>query len=310
MDIRALGYLRIETADLAAWRTYVLDILGMAEAEGTTDTRLNVRIDDRTHRFQFVAGDRDRLLAAGFEVANARALREAAAELESAGHPVKQADDATLADRRVQGLIHCEDPSGNPLEIYWGQAQDHSPLGTPYGNRFVTGGPHGSHGPHNPHENLGLGHVVLPAAETEATLDFYENLLGFQLRDSMRLPPVAVPTGAPGRDFHWMHFLSPNRRHHSLGLYPGALPPGIVHFMVELETLDDVGYCLDRMNKAGIPIASTLGRHSNDHMVSFYAQAPGGFQVEYGWDGLLVDPATWTAKEITADSFWGHQWNG
>lgn len=157
---------------------------------------------------------------------------------------------------------------------------------------------------------MGLGHVVLPAPDTEATLDFYENLLGFQLRDSMKLPPVAVPTGAPGKDFHWMHFLSPNRRHHSLGLYPGALPPGIVHFMVELERLDDVGYCLDRMNKAGIPIASTLGRHSNDHMVSFYAQAPGGFQVEYGWDGLIVDPATWTAKEITADSFWGHQWNG
>jgi 3,4-dihydroxy-9,10-secoandrosta-1,3,5(10)-triene-9,17-dione 4,5-dioxygenase len=45
-------------------------------------------------------------------------------------------------------------------------------------------------------------------------------------------------------------------------------------------------------------------------MVSFYAKAPGGFQVEYGWDGLVVDPATWVAKEITADSFWGHQWNG
>lgn len=307
MDIRALGYLRIETADLAAWRTYVLDVLGMAEARGTTDTLLNVRIDDRTHRFQFVAGDQDRMLAAGFEVANARALEDAAAELESAGYAVKQGDGATLADRRVQGLVHCEDPSGNPLEIYWGQAQDHTPLATPYGNRFVTGVPHGPHGAHG---NLGLGHVVLPAADTEATLDFYENLLGFQLRDSMKLPPAAVPTGAPGREFHWMHFLSPNRRHHSLGLYPGALPPGIVHFMVELETLDDVGYCLDRMNKAGIPIASTLGRHSNDRMVSFYAQAPGGFQVEYGWDGLVVDPATWTAKEITSDSFWGHQWNG
>ncbi|MFF4007968.1 VOC family protein [Streptomyces sp. NPDC001717] len=297
MDIRALGYLRIETADLAAWRGYVLDVLGMTEAQGSTDAQLNVRIDDRIHRFQFVAGAQDRLLAAGFEVANAKALAEAAAELEAAGYAVKPGDATTLADRRVQGLVHCEDPSGNPLELYWGQAQDHTPLASPYGNRFVTG-------------ELGLGHVVLPAPDTETTLDFYENLLGFQLRDSMKLPPVAVPTGAPGKDFHWMHFLSPNRRHHSLGLYPGALPPGIVHFMVELERLDDVGYCLDRMNAAGIPIASTLGRHSNDHMVSFYAQAPGGFQVEYGWDGLIVDPATWTAKEITADSFWGHQWNG
>ncbi|MFC7886270.1 VOC family protein [Streptomyces sp. NPDC057376] len=297
MDIRALGYLRLETTRLAEWRTYALDVLGMVEAPGTTEDTLRLRMDDRAHRIVVQAGTGDRLLAAGWEVANAAALARAGQELEAAGVAVKPADAAELADRRVRGLIHVTDPCGNPLEIYWGQAQDHTALGAPYGNRFVTG-------------DLGLGHVVLPVPDVEAALDFYENLLGFQLRDSMKLPPQAVPTAAEQRDFHWMHFLSPNKRHHSLGLYPGALPPGIVHFMVELETLDDVGRGLDRMNAAGIPIASSLGRHTNDHMVSFYAQAPGGFQVEYGWDGLLVDPDTWVAKEITADSFWGHQWNG
>ncbi|MER5712691.1 VOC family protein [Streptomyces sp. NPDC002122] len=297
MDIRALGYLRLETTDLDAWRRYALDVLGMVQATGTTDDTLLLRVDDRAYRIAIQAGESDRLLAAGWEVANGAALAEAAAELEAAGVAVKAADDAELAERRVQGLIHLTDPCGNPLEIYWGQAQDHTPLGTPYGNRFVTG-------------DLGLGHVVLPVPDIETALDFYEKLLGFQLRDSMKLPPQAVPTATEQRDFHWMHFLSPNSRHHSLGLYPGALPPGIVHFMVELETLDDVGRGLDRTKAAGIPIASSLGRHTNDRMVSFYAQAPGGFQVEYGWDGLIVDPATWVAKEITADSFWGHQWNG
>ncbi|MFF2777297.1 VOC family protein [Streptomyces sp. NPDC058052] len=297
MDIRALGYLRLETTRLDEWRRYTLDILGMAEAPGSTDTTLLLRVDDRAYRIAIQAGESDRLLAAGWEVANASALADAATALEAAGVAVKTADAAELAERRVQGLIHLTDPCGNPLELYWGQAQDHTPLATPYGNRFVTG-------------DLGLGHVVLPVPDIEAALDFYENLLGFQLRDSMKLPPQAVPTATERRDFHWMHFLSPNRRHHSLGLYPGALPPGIVHFMVELETLDDVGLGLDRMHAAGIPIASSLGRHTNDRMVSFYAQAPGGFQVEYGWDGLVVDPATWVAKEITADSVWGHQWNG
>ncbi|MFI8388120.1 hypothetical protein [Streptomyces sp. NPDC085540] len=33
LDIRALGYLRIETADLPAWRTYVPDVLGTTAAE-------------------------------------------------------------------------------------------------------------------------------------------------------------------------------------------------------------------------------------------------------------------------------------
>ena len=297
MDIRALGYLRISTTKLDEWRTYALDVLGMVEAPGTTEDTLYLRLDDRAFRIAVHAGDSERLLAAGWEVANAAALAEATRELEAAGHAVKPAEAEELAARRVQGMVHVTDPGGNPLEIYWGQAQDHNPLGAPYGNRFVTG-------------DLGLGHVVLPVPDIEAALDFYENVLGFQLRDSMKLPPQAVPTAKEQREFHWMHFLSPNRRHHSLGLYPGELPPGIVHFMVELETLDDVGRGLDRMNAAGIPIASSLGRHTNDRMVSFYAQAPGGFQVEYGWDGLIVDPATWVAKEITADSFWGHRWNG
>ncbi|MER7721535.1 VOC family protein [Streptomyces flaveolus] len=297
MDIRALGYLRLETTRLEEWRTYTLDVLGMVEASGTTEDTLYLRIDDRSYRIAVQAGASDRLLAAGWEVANEAALTTATQELEAAGFAVKTADAAELAERRVQGLIHVTDPGGNPLEIYWGQAQDHTALGTPYGNRFVAG-------------DLGLGHVVLPVPDIEAARDFYENLLGFQLRDSMKLPAQAVPTATRQQDFHWMHFLSPNRRHHSLGLYPGALPPGIVHFMVELETLDDVGRGLDRMQAADIPIASSLGRHTNDRMVSFYAQAPGGFQVEYGWDGLLVDPATWVAKEITADSFWGHHWNG
>jgi 3,4-dihydroxy-9,10-secoandrosta-1,3,5(10)-triene-9,17-dione 4,5-dioxygenase len=302
MDIRALGYLRLETAKLAEWRSYLVDILGMMEAGGSGDDLLYVRIDDRADRIGFRAGEADRVLAAGFEVPTARALDEAAEELEKAGFPVRAAGAAELAERRVQGMFQVSDPNGNPLELFWGHAQDHSPLATGYGTRFVTG--------HRTAGDLGLGHVVLPAPDMAAAVEFYQHLLGFQHRDMMKLPPQAVPTAAEQREFYWMNFLSPNRRHHSLGLYPGALPTGIVHFMVEVEKLDDVGYALDRMQAAGVPIASTLGRHSNDLMVSFYAQAPGGFQVEYGWDGLVVDPETWTSREITADSLWGHQWNG
>jgi 3,4-dihydroxy-9,10-secoandrosta-1,3,5(10)-triene-9,17-dione 4,5-dioxygenase len=43
-------------------------------------------------------------------------------------------------------------------------------------------------------------------------------------------------------------------------------------------------------------------------MVSFYVATPGGFDVECGTQGLLVDPDTWVTTEITAVSYWGHQW--
>ena len=54
------------------------------------------------------------------------------------------------------------------------------------------------------------------------------------------------------------------------------------------------------------PVSSTLGRHANDLMVSFYVQTPGGFDIEYGTDGRIVDDSTWVSRETTAVSLWGH----
>ena len=39
-----------------------------------------------------------------------------------------------------------------------------------------------------------------------------------------------------------------------------------------------VGQALDRVNKDGFQLSSTLGRHTNDKMVSFYVRAPGGWE--------------------------------
>ena len=38
-------------------------------------------------------------------------------------------------------------------------------------------------------------------------------------------------------------------------------------------------------------IATTFGRHSNDHD-SFYSWSPSKFMVEYGWGGRTIDPRT------------------
>ena len=80
--------------------------------------------------------------------------------------------------------------------------------------------------------------------------------------------------------------------------------PGLVHLMVEVDTLDAVGQALDRINKDGFQLSSTLGRHTNDKMVSFYVRAPGDWDIEFGTDGMRVDETHYTAEEITADSYW------
>ncbi len=112
----------------------------------------------------------------------------------------------------------------------------------------------------------------------------------------------------PGQGLHFMHVNNP--RHHSLALYEDANNPvGCVHLMLEVLDVDEVGYCMDRVAEREIPIVSSLGRHTNDRMVSTYVQSPAGFALEYGFDGVQVDWQHYTPTESTRTSVWGHRWN-
>jgi 3,4-dihydroxy-9,10-secoandrosta-1,3,5(10)-triene-9,17-dione 4,5-dioxygenase len=254
-------------------------------------------MDEMPARLVIVPGSSEKLLASGWEVADAAALAAVGRALSEAGVPYKAASDAELAARRVGALLTLEDPDGQPLEVFCGAALEHRPAVSPYGNRFVTG-------------DMGLGHVVLPVPPgSTAAFDFYTEVLGFRLRDSMRMPAEFFG-GKPGDPPVWFRFLGCNARHHSLALAPVPAPAGIVHLMVETASLDDVGLALDRCARKGAHVSGTLGRHANDLMVSFYVRTPGGFDVEYGTDGLQVDDASWITRETTAVSLWGHNFAG
>ena len=55
-----------------------------------------------------------------------------------------------------------------------------------------------------------------------------------------------------------------------------------------------------------VPISSGLGRHRNDKTVSFYMKGPSGFDVEIGWDALLVGD-DWVEHEFAGGGDdWGH----
>ena len=291
--IRSLGYLRIESADVAAWREFGVRALGMVEGRGPDTGAVYLRMDDFPARLVIVPGDRDRLLASGWEVAGEAGLAEVGRALDEAGVAVKTGTPAELAERRVGQMLRFDDPAGNALEVFSGAALEHRPAVSPYGNSFVTG-------------LQGMGHVVLPVSDGDAALRFYTDVLGFRLRDSMRMAPelFGQPAGGPPS---WMRFLGCNPRHHSLALAPFAAPAGIVHLMIEVATLDDVGRAMDRCARRGARMSATLGRHANDLMVSFYVATPGGFDIEYGTDGRLVDDATWVSRETTAVSLWGHR---
>jgi 3,4-dihydroxy-9,10-secoandrosta-1,3,5(10)-triene-9,17-dione 4,5-dioxygenase len=209
--------------------------------------------------------------------------------------PFEEGTAEELSERRVQELIRFSDPWDNVFELFHGITYESRPVVTPYAAKFVTG-------------DQGMGHIVVPVTDDVEALRFYTEVLGFRLRDSMSMPGEFVGK-EPGSKV-WLRFLGVNPRHHSLAFLPMPNPSRCVHIMLEVDELDHVGRALERVRKHKAPLSATLGRHMNDEMVSFYVRSPGGFDVEFGTEGLTVDDQRWVARESTAVSYWGHDFAG
>ncbi|KUI01509.1 2,3-dihydroxybiphenyl 1,2-dioxygenase [Mycolicibacterium acapulense] len=290
-DLKSLGYVKVQATDIERWRHFAFKVLGFAEGSGPEDGALYLRMDERSARIIVVPGDVDKIVTVGWEARDHAALTRVKAALDGAGVPVKELSQEEADARRVEEVIAFEDPAGTSTEVFHGAVLDHSPVVTPFGARFVTG-------------DQGLGHVVLPALDVPGLFQFYTEVLGFKSRGAFRVP--TPPEFGPLR----VRFLGINERHHSLAICPAMTlrDPGVIHLMVEVDSLDAVGQALDRVNKDSFQLSSTLGRHTNDKMVSFYVRAPGDWDIEFGTDGMRVDESYYTAEEITADSYWGHEW--
>ncbi|BFO04829.1 VOC family protein [Pseudomonas guariconensis] len=294
MDIRGLGYVTVRSSDLAQWRHYASQVLGMMVVEDERGERLFLKMDERPYRILVQHSAQDGFGACGWEVAGQAAFDQAVAELHAAGVVVEQGSAEQAALRQVQALALFADPDGNRHELYWGPRQDFARFVSPVGVRgFVSDG-------------LGMGHVVLPAPTFDRCRDFYEQVMGFGLSDLMKVRFTPDPA-EPEKRIHFMH--CNNGRHHSLAIFECPVPSGCVHMMVEVAGLEDVGRALDRMHANGVKLSATLGQHTNDQMISFYMKTPSGFDLEYGCDGLVVDWSRHTPFESTVVSQWGHDFS-
>ena len=187
------------------------------------------------------------------------------------------------SDKRfVQELIHFNDPQGNRVELVFNPMKDTEPFKP---SRPISGFKTGA---------LGMGHVVLHVKDFNKVVPFYRDILGFKISDYSNTPISLC-------------FFHINGRHHSLALF-GSGKIGFHHFMVEYNSLDDVGQGYDLVQYKDNAIAYTMGRHTNDYMTSFYSITPSGFFVENGWGGRIIDPSTWKSHEtFEGPSFWGHE---
>ncbi|MFK7669567.1 VOC family protein [Pseudomonas lundensis] len=291
IDIRGLSYFVAQSPDPVAWQRYAEDVLGMMVTPAPTGG-LYVKMDERPFRMLIVPGDEARYVASGWELGNEAAFNAAIATLNQADVSWRQGSAEQCEQRGVQALVHVTDPSGNRHELSWGHRSDCQPFVSPQGvPRFITG-------------DMGLGHTVLPAPNFDATLAFAKDVLGFELSDIFNFRPD--PSAPPIR-IHFLH--CKNSRHHSLALAEYPVPSGCVHVMVEVDNMTEVGRAHDRRLAHDVPLSATLGQHLNDRMTSFYMKTPSGFDLEYGYGGLLVDWQAHSAFEFTRVSLWGHDFS-
>lgn len=293
MGIRSLAYVVIDTADIEAWRVYAENVLGLQASDHPEGIRL--RMDERPFRMLVRKSDGEQFHAAGLVYPDKQSYERGLEALREAGVSAEPASATEAKDRHVVEFVRCADPSGNRLEIGWGRVVDGAPFVSPAGvSGFVTG-------------ELGLGHVVFPAVKLEETRAFYIDVLGFGDTDFMRAYLQGGGADDPGIGMYFLHCDNP--RHHSVALGEFPVPSGLIHMMLEVRTLDDVGQALDRAMAAGVHISSSLGKHMNDKMVSFYMRTPSGFDIEYGFGGIQPDWKTFTPTISVKEDEWGHRWD-
>ena len=106
---------------------------------------------------------------------------------------------AQCSARKVKQLYHYTCPMiGCPTDIYYGPLVSHTPFNP---SRGVAGYKTGS---------LGLGHIAFWVKDLKATLDFYQEVMGFSISDYIAW------------DDNDAVFLHCNARHHTLALMAEA----------------------------------------------------------------------------------------
>lgn len=286
-----LAYVGVEAADRSGVDELLKDVVGLIPGAPTTDGAHTWRNDDRVQRIIVSEGPANDAIFLGFEL-NSSDFTAALERIAAAGYTVTPANDAELAARCVDQMVHLETPWGPRIELVTGLAA----AAEEFESTLVPGGFHT--------EGVGFGHVVFQVASQEdldATDRFATQVLGLTQSDWFdgNMGPVPV----------FVRFYHCNARHHTLavGYSPAGMPPTkLNHIMLETVSEANVGHALDRARASQVPITQGLGRHDNDRMFSFYMLTPGGFQIEFGYGAREITQPWEENRRYARPSIWGH----
>ncbi|NDK88544.1 extradiol ring-cleavage dioxygenase [Gordonia desulfuricans] len=284
-----LGYVVIESQRFADWRRFGRDAIGMHLDEVSADV-IRFRLDSHEARFIIVGGPAEDVVALGWELDDHESFDRVVARVVDRGVPVVDGSDEETAVRGVERLIRFPGPNRLTQEIFTRPRVTDRPLAMATRGGFVTGA-------------SGMGHVAI-TTRPQQMRGYYNTVFDARLTDYID----ETISGARLK----IRFLRVNERHHSIaianvrGLPVNPIRTRVQHLNVEVAALDDLTTAYQRVTQLGFGMALSVGQHTNDKELSFYAQSPSGFEWEVGWKPIVVDESTWEPSTHQGISIWGH----
>jgi 2,3-dihydroxybiphenyl 1,2-dioxygenase len=286
-----LGYVVVESKRLDAWRRFGVDGLGL-HLDRAPDKAMAFRMDAHQRRLVVLEGPAEDVTALGWQLDDADTLETVRSRLVARGVAVTEGNADAARARGVERFWRFTGPKRLSFELFTSPVFDASPL------RMVTSGFATGAG--------GMGHVAITSREPDSVLEFWKSIFDARVSDRIedRLDGIRF-------DFT---FLRLNERHHSVaiaatcGLRMDPIRTRIHHLNLQAATLDDVTTGYLRCRELGLRIANAIGQHPNDRELSFYVESPSGFEIELGWNPIVVhDERAWQTARYRGISLWGHQ---
>lgn len=285
-----MGYLLAESMKLDEWERFTREGLGL-HVECPTPDLLCCRIDDHSRRLIVRKGPAEDVAAIGWQLTDESALQLALDRLAQRKIAVEAVDGTEAKLRGVTRFWRLKGPKGLSTEFFVNAKTTDRPL-TMRASGFYTA-------------ECGMGHVAITTRNPQAMQAFWMEVFDARLSDHIedRIDGVNLD----------LAFLRLNPRHHSIataatkGIRLNPLRTQIHHMNLQANSLEDVTQGYLRCRAMGYEIANAIGQHPNDKELSFYVVSPSGFEIEIGWNPLLVDESSWQPTVHRGISLWGHR---
>ncbi len=285
-----LGYLVIESEKFSDWRRFGRDAIGM-HVDDTLPDVMRFRLDDNECRFLLQRGPAEDVTALGWQLDDHTAFDEVLRRVTDRGVPISEATAEEAALRGVERLARFPGPNGLTQEVFTRARVGAAPLAMAVRGGFVTG-------------DGGIGHVAITTKKPHQMRGYYTTVFDARLSDYIDETISGVKIK--------IRFLRVNQRHHSVaiaavkGLALNPIRTRVQHLNIQVADLDDLTMSYQRIKELGFGMALSVGQHTNDRELSYYALTPSGFQWEVGWNPIVVDESNWQPTTYQGISIWGH----